>query len=169
MLAAMSKHFGFLPVNIEPFLEPFTLPSRSDPSFRDPWHHCDPTGKWILVHLWDALIKMLIYLALANLGTSACCWDQYNAVPPPPPPRVVVVEREVETSEPIAAIGPVAEATEPMRTEVRVDPEALLEQTWVTEETCPAPMVVSVHPELVTVAEENAYVLQDACVPASIC
>ena len=143
-------------------LEPFTLPSRSDPSYRDPWHHCDPTGKWILVHLWDALIKTRIYLALANPGTSICGWDQYDVIPPPPPPRVVVVEREVETSEPTAATELVAEATEPVVTEERVDPDGLLEQTVVPEETCPAPVVFTVHPELVTVADENAYIMEDA-------
>ena len=79
LLADMSKHFGCLLVNIEPFrlsLEPFTFPSRSDPCIRDPWRHCDPTGKWILIHLWDALIKKLIYLALSNCGTPLNSWDQ---------------------------------------------------------------------------------------------
>ena len=116
MLAGMSKQFGCLPVNIEPFwlsLEPFTLPSRSDPHVRDPWHHCDPTGKWILVHLWDALIKKLIYLALSNCGTPIYCWDQYDTIqmPPPPPIIPVVVVREAEASEPTATAAPVAEAT----------------------------------------------------------
>ena len=42
MLASMSKHFGCLPVNIEPFwlsIAPLTLPSRTDPRVKDPWHH----------------------------------------------------------------------------------------------------------------------------------
>ena len=42
-----------------------------------------------------------------------------------------------------------------------MDPDGLLEQTVVPEETCPAPVVFTVHPELVTVAEENAYIMED--------
>ena len=94
MLASMSKHFGCLPVNIEPFwlsIAPFALPSRSDPRAKDPWHHCDPTGKWALIHFWDILIKKLMYLALADCGSPLDKLDQYEMIPPPPPLPIIPV------------------------------------------------------------------------------
>ena len=76
-----------------------------------------------------------------------------NPPPPPPPIIPVVVGREAEASEQTTTAAPVAEATEPVVVEEvteMVDPVKLLEQTVVPNETCPAPVVYTVHPEQVT-------------------
>ena len=95
---------------------PFCLPSQTDPRIRDPWHHCDPTEKPILVYLRDALIKQHIYLAMANRGLPIDNWEEYEMTPPPPPPPIipVVVVREAEASEPTVAVEPAAEVVEPV-------------------------------------------------------
>ena len=138
----MSKHFGCFPVHIEPLwqaLEPFCLPSRSNPDVKYPWRHCDPAGKWLLVHILDPLAKKLIYLARANCGLPLDSWEAcYEVVPPPPPPPppaiLVVVVPEAEASEPTPVVEPAAEAAEPareMEVEERVGPEGLINTTPV--------------------------------------
>ena len=42
-----------------------------------------------------------------------------------------------------------------------VDPEVLIDIATNPKEMCPAPAVYTVHPEKVTVAEENPYVMED--------
>ena len=38
-------------------IKPFGLPSKRNPRVTDPWHHCDTSEKWYLIHDWDALIN----------------------------------------------------------------------------------------------------------------
>ena len=87
-------------------------------------------------------------------------------IPPPPPPPIVpvVVVQEAEASEPTATVVPIAEATEPVAAdEIKyvVGPVGVLDVTTAPKETCPAPVVYVVHPEQVTVADENSYVQEE--------
>ena len=104
-------------------------------------------------------------MALATCGTPFDNWDPYAMIPPPPPPIIpVVVVQEAEASEPTATAVPVAEATEPEvaeETREEVDPVGLHDVTIAPTETRPAPIVYAVHPEQVTVADKNPYVLDE--------
>ena len=76
----------------------------------------------------------------------------------------MVVVQEAEASEPTITVVPVAEATEPVVAEEvkeMVDPVGLLDVTTAPKETCPAPVVYAVHPDQVTVADENPYILEE--------
>ena len=130
LLAGVSKHVGCFPVKIEALwqsIEPFGLPTRSNPHVKPPWHHCDPTGTDMLIHMWGALLKKLVYVARANTGHAITSWEAYEGVasrPPPPPPVLVIVVQEAEASEPTG---------EPVE-EPRVDAEEVLRATPIKAE-----------------------------------
>ena len=99
------------------WIEAFGLPKRHHPHKKDPWHHCDQSDKWLLIHLWDVLPKRWVYFARTNTGHALTTWEVVEEVPdrlaPPIPPVVVVQEtgvfepmvvQEAEASEPTAVL-----------------------------------------------------------------
>ncbi|MFM7987762.1 MAG: hypothetical protein ACKPKO_51465, partial [Candidatus Fonsibacter sp.] len=69
-----SMAYGRFLVSLESFwkqIKSVAWRTKHDPSALNPWHHCDSSDQWRLIHYWDALMKRLVYLARINAGIGA--------------------------------------------------------------------------------------------------